>query len=268
MTTILNEKPPRRDAAGTYNKAHSIPGFPQFDNLIYIRNTINISFYILILAAFFVAASQRASAAPKEKREGGDLFTIAQIHYHGGGDWYEDKTAMVRLQERVQQEFGIPAANVLRVVELTDDAIFDYPMLFMTGHGNVTFSPEEVVRLRQYLDRGGFLWACDDYGMNDSFRREMKKVYPDHELVELPLDHPIYHSYYDLPKGLPKIHEHAGGPPHGFGISDGKRLTVFYDFNTDIGDGLESPEIHKDPPEKRESAFRMALNIVMLAMKQ
>lgn len=218
----------------------------------------------LVLAMLLAAP---AHAARKEKREGGDLFTIAQLHYHGGGDWYEDKTAMERLQERVQKEFGISSANVRAVVELTDEELFHYPMVYMCGHGNVDFSPEEAARLRTYLDRGGFLWASDDYGMDESFRREMRKVYPDRDLVELPFSHDIYHIYHDFPRGLPKIHEHAGGPPHGYGVTDESgRLTVFYDFNTDIGDGLEAPEIHKDPAEKRESAFRMALNIVLYVM--
>ena len=220
-----------------------------------------------VLAACLLLCVARGRAARTEKRSGGDLFTIAQVHYHGGGDWYEDKTAMVRLQERVQKEFGFPAANVRMVVELTDEALFEYPMIYMCGHGNVEFSPEEVMRLRTYLDQGGFLWASDDYGMDPAFRREMRKVYPDRALAEIPLSHDIYHIYHDFPRGLPKIHEHAGGPAHGYGIIDETgRLTVFYDFNTDIGDGLEAPEIHKDPAEKREAAFRMALNIVLYAM--
>ena len=221
----------------------------------------------LALCAAWALCCPRAAAQRKDKRQGGDLFTIAQVQYRGGGDWYEDKTSMVRLQERVQKEFGAPAANVRATVRLTDEELFSYPMIYMTGHGNVDFSPEEAQRLRQYLDRGGFLWASDDYGMDPAFRREMRKVYPDRELAELPFSHPIYHAYHEFPKGLPKIHEHDGGPPRGYGIIDETgRLTVFYDFNTDLGDGLESPEIHKDPPEAREAAFRMALNIVMYVM--
>jgi len=222
---------------------------------------------VLALFPTLFFCNARLHAERKEKRQGGDLFAIAQVHYHGGGDWYEDKTSMVRLQERVQKEFGIPAANVRAEVELTSEELFNYPMIFMAGHGNVDFSPEEVNRLRTYLDRGGFLWASDDYGMDTAFRRELRKVYPDRELAVLPFDHAIYHSYYDFPRGLPKIHEHAGGAPRGFGIiDDSGRLTVFYDSNTDIGDGLEAPEIHKDSAEVRESAFRMALNIVMYVM--
>ena len=231
------------------------------------KHLSRILFTLTLAAALLIAFSGgRGRAERKVKHQGGDLFTIPQIHYHGGGDWYEDKTAMIRLQERVALEFGAPAANVRKVIELTDDELFDYPMVFMTGHGNVDFSPEEALRLREYLDNGGFLWASDDYGMDQAFRREMQEVYPDAELVELPLDHSIYHSYFDFPRGLPKIHEHDGGAPRGYGIIHNDRLTVFYDVNTDIGDGLEAPEIHKDPEEKREAAMHMALNIVMYAI--
>ncbi|MEW6201249.1 MAG: DUF4159 domain-containing protein [bacterium] len=218
-----------------------------------------VVFSTILLVSFSIFADKEGADR--------DLFTIAQIHYHGGGDWYQDRTSMPRLQKRFEQLFGIPAMDKRVEIELTDDDLFSYPMLFMTGHGNIVFSPEEAARLRQYLMQGGFLWASDDYGMDTAFRREMKKVFPDRDLVELPFDHEIYHIFYDFPKGLPKIHEHAGGPPHGYGVFIGDRLAVFYDFNTDIGDGLEAPSIHNDPEEKREDAFRMAINIVLYAIK-
>lgn len=231
--------------------------------------TVKYVLTLTLIVSFLLAGAwvNRARAERKEKHQGGDLFTIPQIHYHGGGDWYEDQTSMIRLQERAADAFGAPAANVRETLELTDEELFDYPILFMTGHGNVDFTPEEALLLRTYLNNGGFLWASDDFGMDPSLRRELKEVYPDKQLVELPLNHEIYHNLYDFPGGLPKIHEHAGGPPHGYGIiDDSGRLTVFYDFNTDIGDGLEAPEIHNDPEEVRENAFKMALNIVMYAM--
>jgi hypothetical protein len=147
-----------------------------------------------------------------------------------------------------------------------DDELFDYPILHMTGHGNVRFSTEEAERLRWWLTHGGFLFADDNYGMDDSFRREIRKILPEAELLELPYDHPIYHTVYDFPKGLPKIHEHHGGPPHGFGVFHEGRLVVFYSYNTDIGDGLEDAEVHGDPDEVREEALKMALNVVAYAM--
>ncbi|MCK5844694.1 MAG: DUF4159 domain-containing protein, partial [Victivallales bacterium] len=175
-------------------------------------------------------------------------------------------TSMVRLQKRLEKEFGLPASPRRKIVRVMDDDLFSYPMLFMTGHGNVVFSPGEVERLRTYFERGGFLWASDDYGMDKSFRREMQKVFPGLEFVELPFDHPIYHKPYGFPDGLPKIHEHAGGQPRGYALFLESRMIVFYDFNTDIGDGLEAPSIHKDPVEVREKALKMAVNIALYAL--
>ncbi len=213
--------------------------------------------------------SGRASVDRQPKTQQGktgDLFVIPQIRYGGGGDWYEDRTSMVRLQERAAAEFGMKAGKERKIIRLTDDDLFSYPMLFITGHGNIAFTDEECVRLRKYLENGGFLWASDDYGMDVSLRREMKKVLPGREFSEVPFGEKIYNMPNRFPDGLPKIHEHAGGPPHGYAIYIDGRIAVFYDFNTDIGDGLEAPAIHKDPPEKRESAFKMALNIVFYAL--
>jgi len=220
---------------------------------------------MLIIMCCFGACVKCAPEKGKTE-QGGDYFTIAQLRYGGGGDWYDDRTSLVRLQERLQREFGVVAGKDRKVVKLTDEDLFSYPMLFMCGHGNVVFSDEEAKRLRVYLERGGFLWASDDYGMDASLRREMKKVFPEQVFVELPLSHPIYHKPYEFPNGLPKIHEHAGGPPHGYALFVKDRIAVFYDFNTDIGDGLEAPGIHDDPPEKREQAFRMAVNIAFYAL--
>jgi len=145
-------------------------------------------------------------------------------------------------------------------VSLLDDKLYQFPFLFMTGHGNISFSDEEVRRLRHYLQSGGFLYADDDYGMDESFRREMKKVFPNSELVELPFDHPIYHCFYDFPSGLPKIHEHYEGPPKGYGIFIGGRMVVFYTYNSNISDGWT--DRYNDPPEIREQAIRMGINII------
>jgi hypothetical protein len=139
-------------------------------------------------------------------------------------------------------------------------------MIYMTGHGRVTFSDEDAGLLRKYLERGGFLWADDNYGMDASFRAEMGKVFPESPLVELPYDHGIYHAFYEFSEGLPKIHEHDGGPPHGYGVFYEGRLVVFYSFNTDIGDGMEDAQVHEDPPEKREAALKMGVNVVVYAL--
>jgi len=144
--------------------------------------------------------------------------------------------------------------------------LFEYPYVYMTGHGNIHFTENEVKILRTYFAAGGFLHADDNYGMDSSFRREIVKIFPDSPLVELPFDHPIYHSFYEFPDGLPKIHEHDGKPPQGFGIFYENRLIVFYTYECDLGDGWEDPDVHDDPPEKREQALQMGINIVMYSL--
>jgi hypothetical protein len=151
-------------------------------------------------------------------------------------------------------------------VTLMDERLWDYPFLHMTGHGNVKLSDQEVVRLREYLVRGGFLHADDNYGMDESFRREIKRVFPDRELVDVPLSHPVYHAVYDMPQGLPKIHEHDGKPARGFGIFLGDRLVVYYSYSSDLGNGWEDPETYHDPPALHEAALRMGINLFVYAV--
>jgi len=194
--------------------------------------------------------------------------TIApvRIHYSGGGDWYGNKTTWRNILNRVRQEFKINVAQREVAHRITDPEFFQYPVAYIAGHGNIRFSDEEVRLLRKYLTSGGFLFADDDYGMDKAFRREMKKVFPELKFVELPFAHPIYHIYYQFDHGLPKVHEHAGGPPKGFGLIYQGRLVCFYSWNTDISDGCEDPEIHGDPAEIREQALKMAVNIFLYAL--
>ena len=217
-----------------------------------------------VVAAVLLAVAAPAAGAAA----GGSDFTVAQLKYRGGGDWYANPSSLPNLLAALRERTGVRAAERPAAVAPTDDVLFLCPVIYMTGHGQVTFSDEEAGRLREYLDRGGFLWADDNYGMDRSFRAEIAKVLPGEPLVELPFDHPIYHSFYDLPEGPPKIHEHDGGPPHGYGVFHEGRLVVFYSFNTDIGDGMEDPEVHNDPAEKREAALRMAVNICYYALTQ
>ncbi len=194
------------------------------------------------------------------------LLTIARIKYQGGGDWYNDATAIPNLLQFIQRETTIQTASDEKKVEIMDQELFSYPILFMTGHGKIYFSEEEAKRLRNYLTNGGFLMADDDYGMDKFFRAAMKKVFPDKELVELPFNHPVYNSHFSFINGLPKTHEHDGGPPQGYALFHEGRMVVFYSYNTNISDGWADPEVHKDPQPVRLQALKMGVNIVVYAL--
>jgi hypothetical protein len=200
------------------------------------------------------------------KRTGEDLrVRTARIRYGGGGDWYADPSSLPNLLREFEARTGIPVARDEKVIDLVDPELPLYPFLYMTGHGNVRLTGEELDRLRGYLLGGGFLYADDNYGMDDSFRRMVGELFPERELVNLPLDHEIYRCFYEL-EGPPKIHEHDGKPPEGLGLFDGGRLMLFYTYESDIGDGLEDADVHGDPPAKREQAIRMAVNILYYAL--
>ena len=190
---------------------------------------------------------------------------VARVKYGGGGDWYSDPSSLPNLLKEFERRTGIPTADSEKVIELGDPDLFTCPFLYITGHGNVKLSAGEASRLREHLLRGGFLYADDNYGLDRSFRRLVAELFPERRLAIVPLDHEIYHSFYDL-QGPPKIHEHDGKPPQGLGIFDGTRLMVYYTHESDVGDGLEDPDVHGDPPEKREQAIRMAVNVLYYAM--
>ena len=193
---------------------------------------------------------------------------IARVKYGGGGDWYGDEQSLSELLKFVRQETLLSVAPKEDVVELSSDKLFVYPYLYLTGHGNVEFTGREAERLRRYLTGGGFLHIDDNYGLDEAIRREMKKVFPDQEFVELPPNHPVYGSHFSFPKGLPKIHEHDGKPAQGFGLFHEGRLVVFYSYETDLGDGWEPPSVHDNPPEKRRAALQMGTNLIVYAMTQ
>jgi hypothetical protein len=194
------------------------------------------------------------------------VMTIGRLHYDGGGDWYANPSSLPNLLAALRTRAGLRVTPQERVVTLTDDDLWNVPYLYMTGHGNVRWSDTDLATLRRYLQQGGFLHADDNYGMDQSIRRELARLFPDHPLVEVPLDHPIYHLVYDFPKGIPKIHEHDGKPAQGFGIFLDGRLAVYYSYQTDLGDGWEDPEVHHDPPDKREAALRMGVNLFTYAV--
>ena len=193
-------------------------------------------------------------------------FQIARLKYNGGGDWYNDPSAEVNLLDFIEKNTSIKVKAEYKFVEISSNDIFSYPFLFMTGHGNIVFSESEANRLRQYLDNGGFLYVDDDYGLDKAFRREIKKVFPDNELVELPFNHPIYNIFYDFEFGPPKIHEHDNKPPRGFAIYSDGRMVIYYTYESNPGDGWADPEIHNNPPEVREKALRFGTNLVVWAL--
>jgi hypothetical protein len=219
----------------------------------------------VLACLLLVSAAGPACAAvtPPGARE----FGIARLKYGGGGDWYGDQTSLRNLLTALRANTGIPVAgNEEAIVEPGSASLFQYPFAFASGHGNMKFTEAEAANLRRWLDAGGFLWVDDDYGMAPSFRREMTRLFPDAQLVELPFSHPVFHQLYEFPAGLPKVHEHDGGPPMALGIVRDGRLCVLFSFDCDLGDGLEDEAVHKDPPEKREAAARMAMNIVHYAL--
>ena len=217
---------------------------------------------VLSLIAVLAGSASSQTVAPGERD-----FGIARLKYGGGGDWYEDRTSITNLLRGVRERTAIPVAGDHEaVVEPGAAALFQYPFVFACGHGNMKFTSAEVANMRRYLTTGGFLWVDDDFGIEPSFRREMKRVFPDASLVELPYSHGIFHGLYDFPKGLPKIHEHDGGPARAFGIVHDGRLVVFFSYDCDLGDGLEDEEVHHDPPEKHEAALRMGMNLVQYVL--
>jgi len=194
------------------------------------------------------------------------LLTIGRLQYDGGGDWYGNPSSVTNLLEAIRERTALPVANRERVVRLDGPGLWDVPFLHMTGHGNVHFSDEEVLILRQYLENGGFLHADDNYGMDESFRQEIARIFPDQPLVEVPLEHDVYHIFYEFPNGIPKVHEHDGLPAQAFGLFVNDRLVVFYSYQSDLSDGWEDPDVHGDPGEVREAAVRMGVNLFVYAV--
>lgn len=190
---------------------------------------------------------------------------ITRLHYDGGGDWYANPSSLPNLIAFINTETNIRVDPEEYRVKITDTDLYNHPYLYMTGHGNVNFSKEEVLKLRDYLSSGGFLHADDNYGLDQSFRREMKKVFPKKEWVELPHDHPIFSSYYSMINGLPKIHEHDGKAPQALALFHHGRIVVLYTYESDLGDGWEDLEVHQDGEKKHRDALEMGTNILIYA---
>jgi hypothetical protein len=218
---------------------------------------------LLPLAFGAVAAP---GAAPVPGPAAGDALTIGRLQYDGGGDWYANPSSLPNLLAAIRAATALPVAEREVTVTLHSPALWDVPYLYMTGHGNVRFDDREVAVLRRYLEAGGFLHADDNYGLDASFRRELARVFPDRALVDVPLDHPVYHIVHDFPQGLPKVHEHDGKPAQGLGLFLDDRLAVFYSYQSDLGDGWEDADVHGDPPAIRDAALRMGVNLFAYAV--
>lgn len=192
-------------------------------------------------------------------------LSIARLKYSGGGDWYSSRTALPNLAQFCNENIGASLSTKEAIVEVGSADLFKYPFVFLTGHGNVIFSDFEAVQLRQYLESGGFLHICDNYGMNDYIRREMKKVFPKQEFKLVPFSHTIYQNSYQFPTGLTKVHKHNDQPPQGFGIFIEGRLVCFYDYECDLGNGWEDQEVYNDPESIRLQALKMGANLIQFA---
>ncbi len=205
---------------------------------------------VFLLLSFVLQSHQPASVK------------IALLKYGGGGDWYANPTSLPNLVEFCNKNLGTQISTDIPTVDAGSPEIMNYPFAHMTGHGNVVFSPQEIQNLRTWLLAGGFLHIDDNYGMDKYIRPQLKKLFPEAELVEIPYDHPIYNQKYVFRNGLPKIHEHDKLPPQGFGIFIEGRMLIFYTYECDLGDGWEDPQVHKDSPETRNKALQMGANII------
>jgi len=215
-------------------------------------------YFLTILTFFFLTLSSAFS----------QQVPIAKLKYNGGGDWYANKTALPNLIEFCEKNLNLPLDNKDYIVEVGSKEIYQYPYIYMTGHGNVVFSDSEAQNLRNYLISGGFLHIDDNYGLDQFIRLEMKKVFPESDFVEIPFDHPIYHQKFKFEDGLPKIHEHDGKPSQGFGIIYEGRVVCFYSYESDLGNGWEDQSIHNDPEAVRLKALKMGANIISFAFTQ
>jgi hypothetical protein len=210
-------------------------------------------FFVLCLLCITILAMQRPTVR------------IAKLKYGGGGDWYANKTSLPNLIKFANQNLGTNIAPDEDIVEVGSTDLFNYPFVHLTGHGNIIFSPQEAANLRNYLIAGGFLHADDNYGLDKFFRREMKKVFPELDFIELPYSHPIYHQKFKFDRGLPKVHEHDGKPAQGFGLIYQGRLVCFYSYETDLGNGWEDQDVHNNPESVRLKALQMGANLLQYA---
>lgn len=223
-----------------------------------IENKIHKAFYLILFLSFLPL-----QLFPQKSD---NSVTLARIKYSGGADWYNDPSGEVNLLKYVAKSTNIPVNPIYQFVDLASDNLFIYPLIFLTGHGNVNFSETEVTNLRAYLQNGGFLYIDDDYGLDPYIRKQMKRIFPEQEFVELPFSHGIYSVHFKFPNGLPKIHEHDDKSPQGLGLFHNGRLCVYYTYESNLADGWTDADVHNDPPEVRENSLKMGTNIIVWAL--
>jgi hypothetical protein len=217
-----------------------------------------------LVAATPLGAQSRLGTSPDPS-----AVTVARLHYGGGGDWYWGNSALPNLLEFVARETPVPVRpGPPPTVELTSPELWNYPILFVTGHGNIRFTAQELTILRNYLRAGGFLIANDSYGLDRAFRREMARLFPEQDLVEIPFDYGLYRCHFRFASGPPKVHEHDNQPAQGFGIFVDDRLVCYYAYESDIGDGWEDPEVHGDSEAARRAALELGANLVIWSLIQ
>lgn len=220
-----------------------------------VMKSLRYYFLFLLLLCFYNIQSQHS-------------YQIALLKYRGGGDWYANPTSLPNLVDFCNKNIGTNISPQIATVEVGSPEIFNYPFLHMTGHGNVIFSEQEQQNLRNYLIGGGFLHVDDNYGMDKFVRPLLKKLFPELELIELPINHPIYKQKYHFPNGIPKIHEHDNLPPQAFGFVYENRLVLLYTYETDLGNGWEDAEVHGNSYETRQKALKMGANIINYVFTQ
>jgi hypothetical protein len=221
-------------------------------------NLILLNIALLVIFNFSDLLAQKESSG----------FVLPRVKYSGGGDWYNDPSCEVNLLRFIAKNTNIKTNPYYKYVDLSSDDLFNYPMLYLTGHGNVNFSSKEVANLRAYLENGGFLYVDDDYGLEEYIRKEMKKVFPTQDFADLPFSHPLFNAQFPFPNGVPKIHEHDNKPPKSQGLFHQGRLCVLLTLESNPSDGWADPEVHKDSPEKRELALKFGTNIVVWVLSQ
>ena len=221
---------------------------------------IKYIYYLLLIILFSFAKSNNNSNK--------GAFSIARIHYGGGGDWYSDRSSIPNLLEFVSQNTNVITNLEQEIVKIGDNNFYENFYFYITGHGNIKLSDDEIIILRQHLINGAFLHADDNYGMDKTFRQLVTEVFPDKELIEIPPTHELFNVYYTFPNGLPKIHEHDNKRPQALGIFHNERLVLLYTYESDLGDGWENAKVHNDPDDLREQALKMGANIIIYSMVQ